>query len=71
VTFSNPAEAELAISCPEAVMGNRFIKVFYHQEARPATAPGTLRERIGTKVGRFFTTPVCPLILFAKIFLIS
>ena len=32
VTFSNPAEAKAVYKCTEAVLNNRFIKVFWHKE---------------------------------------
>ncbi|XP_037087555.1 zinc finger protein swm-like [Pollicipes pollicipes] len=34
VTFSNPAEAKAAYKCTEAVLNNRFIKVFWHNKER-------------------------------------
>jgi hypothetical protein len=51
VTFSNPVEAESAMTSPDAVMGNRFIKVFYHHESKTATVV-PLKERVGTKASR-------------------
>ena len=47
VTFASPNEAELAVTSTEAVMGNRFIKVFYHNESKNAAVP--LKDRIGGK----------------------
>lgn len=47
VTFASPSEADLAMTSTEAVMGNRFIKVFYHNESKNASVP--LKDRIGGK----------------------
>ncbi|XP_043219618.1 RNA-binding protein 26-like isoform X1 [Amphibalanus amphitrite] len=38
VTFSNPAEAKAAYKCTEAVLNNRFIKVFWHNKEREEAA---------------------------------
>ena len=38
VTFSNPAEAKAAYKCTEAVLNNRFIKVFWHNKEREDTS---------------------------------
>ncbi len=57
VTFAAPGEAEAAFNSAEAVLGNRFIKMFYHYE-RPSAppshrgafhtgAPKPLRDRLG------------------------
>ena len=32
VTFASPMEAEAAFNAPDAVLGNRFIKMFFHHE---------------------------------------
>uniref|UniRef100_A0A0K2UTN6 RNA binding motif protein 26 [Ochotona princeps] n=1 Tax=Lepeophtheirus salmonis TaxID=72036 RepID=A0A0K2UTN6_LEPSM len=48
VTFSKPTEAESAFSSSEAVMGNRFIKMFYHYD-RPNFNSSLLsvKDRLG------------------------
>ena len=35
VQFSHHSEAKAAHSCPDAVLGNRFIRVFWHNPDRP------------------------------------
>ena len=35
VQFSHHTEAKAAYSCPDAVLGNRFIRVFWHNPDRP------------------------------------
>jgi hypothetical protein len=34
IKFSNHSEAKAAYTCPDAVLGNRFIRVFWHQPDR-------------------------------------
>ncbi len=46
VTFNIPSEAAMAMKSAEAVMGNRFIKVFYHSEAKMVPP---VKDRIGGK----------------------
>ena len=46
ISYSNSAEAEAAINAPEAVLANRFIKVFYHQPS-----PTNVRDRLGVPLG--------------------
>ena len=41
ITFAGTSEAAAAYNCTEAVMNNRFIKVFWHIEKQPA------KERLG------------------------
>ena len=43
ITFAGTSEAAAAINCTEAIMNNRFIKVFWHIE-KPA-----VKERLGTQ----------------------
>jgi len=43
ITFSDPSEAESAINCADAVLANRFIKVFYHN-----SLPKNIKDRLGT-----------------------
>ena len=31
ITYSKHFEAKAAYTCPDAVLGNRFIRVFWHQ----------------------------------------
>ena len=55
VTFSDPSEAEAALSSPDAVMGNRFIKMFYHYERpqhqqrfpHPSQLSTSVKDRLG------------------------
>ena len=42
ITFSDPSEAEGAMNCSDAVLANRFIKVFYHN-----SSPKTIKDRLG------------------------
>lgn len=49
VTFASPAEADLAVNSTEAVMSNRFIKIFYHQEIK-STNVIPVKNRVGEKV---------------------
>ena len=42
ITFSDPSEAESAMNCSDAVLANRFIKVFYHN-----SSPKTIKDRLG------------------------
>ena len=42
ITFSDPSEAESAMNCSDAVIANRFIKVFYHN-----SSPKTIKDRLG------------------------
>lgn len=42
ITFSEPFEAEGAMSSADAVLANRFIKVFYHN-----ISPKNIRDRLG------------------------
>jgi len=52
VTFASPTEAEMAFSSAEAVLGNRFIKVFYHHAKPMIPPPGslkTVKDRLGNK----------------------
>ena len=46
MTFTSPSEAAMAMNSAEAVMGNRFIKVFYHSEAKMIPP---VKDRIGGK----------------------
>ena len=43
VTFANPMEAEAAYSAPDAVLGNRFIKMFFHYDRNAKS----VRDRLG------------------------
>merc|ERR1712088_1198906 len=43
ITYSDPSEAESAINCADAVLANRFIKVFYHN-----SLPKNIKDRLGT-----------------------
>ena len=42
ITYSEPTEAESAISSSDAVLANRFIKVFYH-----SPSPKNIKDRLG------------------------
>ena len=42
ITFSDPSEADGAINSADAVLANRFIKVFYHN-----SSPKNIKERLG------------------------
>merc|ERR1719319_1341958 len=42
ITFADTGEAAAAYNCTEAVMNNRFIKVFWHVEKQ------TVKERLGS-----------------------
>ena len=44
ITYSNTFEAEGAMNCSDAVLANRFIKVFYHHQA----SLKSLKDRLGT-----------------------
>ena len=41
ITFADTSEAAAAFNCTEAIMNNRFIKVFWHVEKQP------VKERVG------------------------
>lgn len=43
VSYSTPQEAEVAMNCPEPVLANRYIRLFYYQE-KPKT---NIRDRLG------------------------
>ena len=43
ITFSDPSEAEGAMNCADAVLANRFIKVFYHN-----SLPKNIKDRLGS-----------------------
>ena len=45
VSFTHPHEATAAMNCSDAVLGNRFIKMFYHHEK------GNVKERLGGSGG--------------------
>merc|ERR1719219_2613340 len=45
VSFAHPNEATAAMNCPDAVFGNRFIKMFYNYQGSSPAAP--VRERLG------------------------
>ena len=45
VSFTHPHEATAALNSPDAVLGNRFIKMFYYQQDR-----GSVRERLGSSL---------------------
>ena len=54
VSFSSAAEAEAAFTSSEAVLGNRFIKMFYHYPPPPSSRGGfhsraTVKDRLGGK----------------------
>jgi hypothetical protein len=52
VTFTSPDEAEMAFSSAEAVLGNRFIKVYYHNPKPTIPPPSslkTVKDRLGPK----------------------
>ncbi len=58
VTFASTAEAEAAFNSAEAVLGNRFIKMFYHFSAPPSSRggfqggpPRTVKDRLGRSSG--------------------
>lgn len=67
VTFSSHAEAQAAYRSTEAVLNNRFIKVFWHnkesespemkgkQENVPPTSKVPVKERLGGHPGRVLT----------------
>ena len=42
ITFSEPCEAESAMNSADAVLANRFIKVFYHNHS-----PKNIKDRLG------------------------
>jgi len=42
ITFAEPSEAESAMSSADAVLANRFIKVFYHNPS-----PKNIKDRLG------------------------
>lgn len=46
ITFSSPAEAHAAFKSTEAVLNNRFIKVFWHYDSKDARN-GNVKERLG------------------------
>jgi len=46
VSFAHPNEATAAMNCPDAVFGNRFIKMFYNYQGSSPQAP--VRQRLGT-----------------------
>ncbi len=50
ITFANPEDTEAAFSSAEAVLGNRFIKMFYHY-SRPQY-PRSVKDRLGAIPGR-------------------
>ena len=45
VSFTHPHEVTAALNSPDAVLGNRFIKMFYYQQDR-----GSVRERLGSSL---------------------
>ena len=45
VSFTHPHEATAALNSPDAVLGNRFVKMFYYQQDR-----GSVRERLGSSL---------------------
>jgi hypothetical protein len=47
VTFTYPNEATAAMNCSEAVLGNRFIKMFYNNQQQERTA---IKDRLGEAV---------------------
>ena len=49
VTFSNPAEAKAAYKCTEAVLNNRFIKVFWHNKERDEATGEVRAGSVGLK----------------------
>ena len=49
VTFSNPAEAKAAYKCTEAVLNNRFIKVFWHNKERDEAGGAEVRTARGPR----------------------
>ena len=48
VSFAHPNEATAAMNSPDAVFGNRFIKMFYNYQGSSPQAP--IRERLGVNV---------------------
>ncbi|CAG0881854.1 unnamed protein product [Cyprideis torosa] len=50
VTFSSPFEATRAMKCPEAVLNNRFVKVFWHTKENSAGEPAPVTTSASTPV---------------------
>ena len=48
VSFAHPNEATAAMNSPDAVFGNRFIKMFYNYQGSSPQAP--VRERLGVNI---------------------
>ena len=46
VQFSTPAEAKAAYSSTEAVLNNRFIRVYYLRKNRPSTVPAPVETSL-------------------------
>ncbi|GAA5923391.1 hypothetical protein JCM3775_007525 [Rhodotorula graminis] len=60
ITFSAPHEADRALASPQAVFGNRFVRVYRARDpgpVPPASAPSGGQERVATGARLATTTP--------------
>ena len=48
ISYSDPSEAEGAMNCSDAVLANRFIKIFYHHQ----NSAKNVRDRLGVSSGK-------------------
>uniref|UniRef100_A0A8C5LRE8 RNA binding motif protein 26 n=1 Tax=Leptobrachium leishanense TaxID=445787 RepID=A0A8C5LRE8_9ANUR len=47
IQFASPIEAKKAISSTEAVLNNRFIKMYWHREGQPPQVPSPATPKVG------------------------
>ncbi len=50
VSFATPLEANAAMTSPDAVLGNRFIKMHYHRSERTGKPRTPVKDRLGETV---------------------
>ena len=57
VEFQTTREAKQALNCPDAILGNRFIKMFWHQSNRgaPNQQGGNPAQSAINNVSRYIT----------------